>query len=75
MTQSVWKNRDFLWLFSGRTISQFGTAITVFTIPWLLLQLTGQQRKRDWLLLSALFPIYFYLCRQTFGLTNITAKR
>lgn len=41
MSLSIWKNRDFVWLVSGRTISQVGTAITTFVIPWLLLQLTG----------------------------------
>lgn len=41
MTDSIWRNRDFLWLFTGRTLSQLGTAVTTFTIPWLLLQLTG----------------------------------
>lgn len=41
MTVSNWRNRDFLWLFTGRTLSQLGTAVTTFTIPWLLLQLTG----------------------------------
>jgi MFS family permease len=38
---SIWRNRDFVWLFFGRTLSQFGTAVTAFAIPWLLLQLTG----------------------------------
>ncbi|PLR99218.1 MFS transporter [Bacillus sp. T33-2] len=38
---SVWKNRDFTWLFTGQTISQFGAAISNFAIPWLLLELTG----------------------------------
>lgn len=38
---SVWKSKDFLWLFTGRTISQLGTSITTFTISWLLLELTG----------------------------------
>lgn len=41
MVSSIWKNKDFLWLFTGRTISQLGTSITTFAIPWLLLQLTG----------------------------------
>lgn len=30
-----------MWLFIGRTISQLGTSITTFAIPWLLLQLTN----------------------------------
>lgn len=38
---SVWKNRDFVLLVTGRTISQFGTAMTTFVIPWLFLQITG----------------------------------
>ncbi|MBO9128523.1 MFS transporter [Bacillus sp. 165] len=41
MTSSVWKNRNFMWLFTGRTISQLGTSITTFSIPWLLLELTN----------------------------------
>ncbi len=39
--KSVWRNRDFVWLVSGQTISQFGAAITQFAIPWLILELTG----------------------------------
>ncbi|WP_029421569.1 MFS transporter [Alicyclobacillus macrosporangiidus] len=38
---SMWTNRDFVWFISGRTISQFGTAMTTFAIPWLLLERTG----------------------------------
>ncbi|SFU47975.1 MFS transporter [Alicyclobacillus macrosporangiidus] len=38
---SLWVNRDFVWFISGRTISQFGTAMTTFAIPWLLLERTG----------------------------------
>ncbi len=41
MASSVWKNRNFMWLFTGRTISQLGTSITTFSIPWLLLELTN----------------------------------
>lgn len=41
MDRSVWNNRDFLWLFIGRTISQLGTSITTFAIPWLLLEITN----------------------------------
>lgn len=39
--RSVWRNRDFVWLISGQTISEFGSTITAFAIPWLMLQLTG----------------------------------
>ncbi|TCP59203.1 putative MFS family arabinose efflux permease [Tumebacillus sp. BK434] len=38
---SVWGNRDFFWLFVGRTIAQAGTAVTSIAIPWLILELTG----------------------------------
>lgn len=38
---SLWKNRNFVWLISGQTVSEFGSAISGFAIPWLLLQLTG----------------------------------
>jgi MFS family permease len=41
MPESLWKNRDFALLITGRTVSQFGTAMTTFVIPWLFLQLTG----------------------------------
>lgn len=39
--RSVWRNKDFAWLISGQTISEFGASITSFAIPWLMLQLTG----------------------------------
>lgn len=35
------RSRDFVLLSVGRCISQLGTAMTVFVIPWLLLQITG----------------------------------
>lgn len=41
MPESLWRNRDFVLLITGRTISQFGTAMTTFVIPWLFLQITG----------------------------------
>jgi len=41
LASSVWKNRNFMWLFTGRTISQLGTSITTFSIPWLLLEITN----------------------------------
>ncbi|MDF9530190.1 MULTISPECIES: MFS transporter [Bacillus cereus group] len=41
MEASIWKNKDFVWLFIGRTCSQLGTSVTTFAIPWLLLELTG----------------------------------
>jgi MFS family permease len=41
MSVSLWKNRDFAWFVSGQTVSQFGTAMTTFVIPWLFLQRTG----------------------------------
>lgn len=41
MVDGLHKNRDFLLLVAGRTISQFGTAMTTFVIPWIFLQITG----------------------------------
>jgi MFS family permease len=40
-TDSVWRNRDFIWLIGGQTVSEFGSAVSAFAIPWLLLQMTG----------------------------------
>lgn len=40
MTQ-VWKNRDFVWLVSGQTVSEFGSSIVRFALPWLILQMTN----------------------------------
>jgi MFS family permease len=45
MAQPLRKNRDFIVLVAGRTISQFGTAMTTFVIPWLFLQITGSGTK------------------------------
>lgn len=39
--KTVWRNPDFVWLISGQTVSEFGSAITNFALPWLLLKLTG----------------------------------
>jgi MFS family permease len=41
MKTNLWRNRGFLWLIGGQTLSEFGSAISGFTIPWLLLELTG----------------------------------
>jgi len=35
MPESLWRNHDFVLLITGRTISQFGTAMTTFVIPLL----------------------------------------
>ncbi|MCL6600440.1 MAG: MFS transporter, partial [Alicyclobacillus macrosporangiidus] len=40
-THSVWKNRDFRWLITGQTVSELGSAVSGFTLPWLMLQMTG----------------------------------
>jgi len=41
LSRSLWRNRDFVWLIGGQTVSEFGSAISGFAVPWLLLQLTG----------------------------------
>lgn len=41
MHQTLWRNRNFCWLIGGQTISEFGSAISGFAIPWLVLQMTG----------------------------------
>ncbi len=38
---SLWRNRDYLLLWSGQTISSFGTQISGFAFPLLVLFLTG----------------------------------
>ncbi|WP_164472840.1 MFS transporter [Cohnella candidum] len=38
---SIWKDRMFIWFASGQTLAQFGAAIAMFAIPWMLLQKTG----------------------------------
>ncbi|MCL6453131.1 MAG: MFS transporter [Alicyclobacillus sp.] len=37
---NLWRNRDFVWLMGGQTVSEFGSAITGFALPWLLLQMS-----------------------------------
>lgn len=41
MEEQLWRNRKFLWFISGQTICEFGSAIHLFVLPWLLLNLTG----------------------------------
>ncbi|HEY7348709.1 MAG TPA: MFS transporter [Ktedonobacterales bacterium] len=38
---SLWRNRDYLLLWSGQTVSSFGTQISGFAFPLLVLFLTG----------------------------------
>lgn len=53
---SIWKNRDFVWLVSGQTLSQFGAAINNFAIPWLLLQLTGSAMQMGFVFAIGFVP-------------------
>ncbi len=39
-TPSLWYNRAFLTLWAGQSVSVFGTQITTFALPWLVLDLT-----------------------------------
>jgi MFS family permease len=39
--KNLWKDRIFVWFLCGQTVAQFGAAIAMFSIPWLLLHKTG----------------------------------
>jgi DHA3 family macrolide efflux protein-like MFS transporter len=39
--ESIWKNKNYLFLWVGRTISQFGDKLYLLALPWLVLELTG----------------------------------
>src|SRR5215472_18917303 len=61
-SQSLWRNRDYLILWSGQTISSFGTQISGFAFPLLVLSpfrlgcaggLSGRRAQRP---LSGLQP-------------------
>lgn len=54
--QSVWKNRDFVWLIGGQTVSEFGSSITGFALPWLLLQLTGSAMQMGFAFAVEMIP-------------------
>jgi MFS family permease len=39
-TSSLWRNRDYLWLWGGQAVSSVGTGISQFAFPLLILDLT-----------------------------------
>lgn len=41
MELGLWKNKKFVWFISGQTVCEFGSAIHLFVLPWLLLKITG----------------------------------
>ncbi|WP_274365644.1 MFS transporter [Paenibacillus thermotolerans] len=41
MEERLWKNKQFVWFISGQTVCEFGSAVHLFVLPWLLLQITG----------------------------------
>ena len=38
---SLWRNRDFLLLWSGQVISAIGSQVSLIAFPWLILSVTG----------------------------------
>jgi MFS family permease len=56
MKGTVWKNRDFVLLISGQTVSEFGSAITSFALPWLLLKLTGSAMQMGFAFAVMMMP-------------------
>ncbi len=44
---SVFANRDFKLLFLGSSISALGDQFTLVALPWLVLKLTGDVRRRS----------------------------
>ena len=39
-TRSLWRNRDYLWLWGGQAVSSLGTGVSQFAFPLLILVLT-----------------------------------
>src|SRR3954447_14598230 len=38
---SLWRNRDFLLLWSGQVMSAIGSQVSLLAFPWLILAVTG----------------------------------
>src|SRR2546421_455577 len=38
---SLWRNRDFLLLWSGQVVSAVGSQVSLLAFPWLILAVTG----------------------------------
>jgi MFS family permease len=61
-TLPLWRNRDYLLLFSGQTVSQFGTGISQLVYPLLVLTLTRSAVQ------AALIGALAFLPQLLFGL-------
>ncbi|QFG00395.1 MFS transporter [Psychrobacillus glaciei] len=53
---SIWKNKDFTLLISGQTVSTFGSGISSFAIPWLILEITGSALQMGFVIAAGLIP-------------------
>jgi MFS family permease len=53
---SVLKNRDFLWLFSGSSLSAIGDTFTLVALPWLVLKISHDPAAVGFTLLLQALP-------------------
>src|SRR5579859_7740768 len=53
---SVFKNRDFLWLFSGSSLSAIGDTFTLVALPWLVLKISHDPAAVGFTLLLQALP-------------------
>ena len=60
MTNTIIKNRNFMFLWLGHLISHAGDAVYMIALPWLMLELTGSKSLTSFVAASAYLPAVFF---------------
>ena len=60
MSNSVIKNRNFIFLWIGHLISHAGDAIYAIALPWLILDMTGSKMQTALVVITAYLPAIIF---------------
>jgi MFS family permease len=58
--QSLWRNCNFLLLWSGQLISAIGSQVSFFAFPWLILTLTNSPALAGWMSATRILPYLLF---------------
>src|SRR2546421_7780740 len=57
---SLWRNRDFLLLWSGQMVSAIGSQVSLLAFPWLILAVTGSPVQAGLIAALRALPYLFF---------------